>query len=291
MDTPPASTMKALTEFCRNEQTLKVFKQTLQEQRKPLVLERHKALKYIKQKLEAAPLPCFRVDNMYARLKLSNHTVPFSETIIKDAIAAVTPHQLSGSGDILEQLKHAIMTNMKNARTTRKNAVEISVSLPREFKHNADQIPHATQNMVKMTQTLIRTREGLHSLQTSGKQFAAANREKQAITMGPVLEFMSSNQSVSQRINLTNAATGAVEVYYVRRKLTRVKPAITINHMKTLLDTSFTTVWTGVPTADVILSKLTSLSNEVVARLDDGRTEVVKDYITLDKGRKRKTVA
>jgi len=49
---------------------------------------------------------------MYARLKLSNHTVPFSETIIKDAIAAVTPHQLSGSGDILEQLKHAIMTNM-----------------------------------------------------------------------------------------------------------------------------------------------------------------------------------
>lgn len=290
MEAPSAPIMKAITDFCRNEQALKLFQQNIKEQRKPLVLKRQNAVKYIKEKLEASTPPCFRVENMYARLKLSNHTVPFNETIIKDAICAVTAHQLGGTGDILEKLKHAIMTNMKNARTTRKYAVEISEALPRELKHLKDQIPLARPNMLKMAQSLIKTREGLHSLQTSSKQFMVSNREKQASTMGPVFEFMTNNHSLSQRINLTNTSTGALEVYYVRRKLTRIKPALTINHMKLLVETALGTVWGTHPTLDDILGKLPSLTNEVLVRLDDGRTEIVKDHITLDKGRKRKHV-
>ena len=142
--------------------------------------------------------------------------------------------------------------------------------------------------MLKMTRSLIKAREGLHELQASSKQFTVSNKEKQASTMGPVVEFLSNNHSGSQRINLTNISTGALEVYYVRRKLKRNKPALTINHMKSLVETALGAVWATNPTLDDILGKLPSLTNEVLARLDDGRTEIVKDHITLDKGRKRK---
>lgn len=300
MEPPGTLAMKALTDFCRNEQALKQFKHTVKKQREPLVAQRQLALKYLYKKLKTAPLPCFRIDDMYARLKLTNRTVPFNETIVNDAIQNVTLQQLSGAGnenlsaiELLGKLKFAILANMKNARTTRTYTVDISVSLPREFKAQSGQIPLAEGSVLTQARSLIETRRALQDLQGTCKQYLASNVEKQSLTIGPVFEFMSSNQSVSQRINLTNTASGAVEVYYVRRKITHHKPALTVSHMKTVLDTSLAAIWNpsvlGIEsrlTMDAVLSKLSSIAKEVLARLDDGRTEVVKEHLSLDKGRR-----
>ena len=293
-------TIRALTEFCRNEQALRAFQDEIVEHRKPLLETRASVLQGLQAELEAADVPCYRLSgekSQFARLRTTNQTGGLTEALIRSSIMSIKCSQMVGDEGnagkraavtLEERLHNAVMHNIRERRTVRKQSVELSDVFPKEYKDRVDEILQAPHKVAKLAASLQTTRNKLSQLQEDNKVRTAEFKSKQDSYVKLVLGFLSNAQTTSQRLNLTDA-NGVPGVYFVRRKFSRKKPPLTVTHVKNTVTDAVSAVFTTSHPleVDTVETRLVALANEVIARLDDGRTEVVEEKVSLDRGRKR----
>ncbi|MCH9716166.1 MAG: hypothetical protein K0U52_03675 [Gammaproteobacteria bacterium] len=278
-----------LLNFCQIDQELKQKKREFSLQRKPLYAQRKNTLEQLRDALRETDDDCFQLpstcddgDPLYVRMETMNQTRSITENMVRQAILNITEDQLRLNNGNLQK---TILENLKNSRTERKSVVKISPVVPRLSKRRSTQIPSAPQKIARLATTLETTRKEIDALNTHSQSVTASLSQQHKALHEPLSDLLDSRNTRSLRINGSEGRK-----FYLKAKLSRTKPDITVKHVKNITTQAISSVFGDADQLGVsdLLAQLDVLADEVMARIDDGRTETISQRLTLDRGREAK---